>query len=29
VDKMTHYYEDACAEVDEAAIETANILAKM
>ena len=29
VDKMTHYYEDACAEVDEAATETANILAKM
>ena len=29
VDKMTHYYEDACAEADEAATETANILAKM
>ena len=29
VDKMTHYYEDACAEADEAAIETTNILAKM
>jgi hypothetical protein len=29
VDKMTHYYEDACAEVDEAATETADILAKM
>ena len=29
VDKMTHYYEDACAEADEASTETANILAKM
>ena len=29
VDKMTHYYEDACAEATEAATETADILAKM
>ena len=29
VDKMTHYYEDACAEANEAATETADILAKM
>jgi hypothetical protein len=29
VDKMTHYYEDACAEADATATETANILAKM
>jgi hypothetical protein len=29
VDKMTHYYEDACAEADEATAEVADILAKM
>lgn len=29
VEKMTHYYEDACAEATEAATETADILAKM
>ena len=29
VDKMTHYYEDACAEAVEATAETAGILAKM
>jgi hypothetical protein len=29
VDKMTHYYEDACAEVEEAQADLNNILAKM
>lgn len=29
VDKMTHYYEDACVEAVEATAETAGILAKM
>ena len=29
VNKMTHYYEDACTEAAEAQAETADILAKM
>lgn len=29
VDKMTHYYEDACAEAETAASEVTDILAKM
>jgi hypothetical protein len=29
VDKMTHYYEDACVEAKEATVEVADILAKM